>query len=65
MQDASGESTLEAKNVVEQDCVTRGVVPERYHADNGRYAENMFKEDATISSRVLQSVESELINRME
>ena len=45
MQDASGESTLEAKNTFEQDRITRGDAPKRYHADNGIYAENMFKDD--------------------
>ena len=27
MQDATGDSTLEAKNAFEQDCMTRNVVP--------------------------------------
>ena len=44
MQDATGDSTLEAKNTFEQDCMTRNVVPKHYHADNGRFAENSFKE---------------------
>ena len=45
MQDASGKSTLEAKHAFERDCTTRGVTPNRYHADNGRLAENMFKDN--------------------
>ena len=45
MQDATGDSTLEAKNAFEQDCMTRNVVPKYYHADNGRFAENSSKED--------------------
>ena len=35
MQDATGESTLEAKNAFERDCMNRNVVPKHYHADNG------------------------------
>ena len=45
MQDTTGESTLEAKNAFEQDCITRNVVPNHYHVDNRRFAENYFKED--------------------
>ena len=45
MQDATGDSTLEAKNDFERDYMTRNVVPNHYHADNGRFAENSFKED--------------------
>ena len=45
MQDATGDSTLVAKNAFERDCMTRNVVPKHYHADNGRFAENSFKED--------------------
>ena len=45
MQDATGDLTLEVKNAFEQDCMTRNVVPKRYHADNGRFVENSFKED--------------------
>ena len=36
MQDASGESTLEAKNAFERDSIERGVLVRGYHADNGR-----------------------------
>ena len=45
MQDATGDSTMEAKNSFERDCMTQNVVPKYYHADNGRFAENSFKED--------------------
>ena len=45
MIDETGESTLEAKNAFERDCMTRNVVPKHYHADNGRFTENSFKED--------------------
>ena len=45
MQDATGDSTLESKNAFEQDCMTQNVVPKHYHTDNGRFAENSFKED--------------------
>ena len=45
IQDATGESTLEAKNDFERDCMTRNVVPKHYHADNGQFAENSFRED--------------------
>ena len=45
MKNVSGKSTLEAKNLFQRDYMTCGVTPKRYHADNGRYAENMFKDD--------------------
>ena len=45
MQDATGDSTLEENNAFEQDCMTRNVVTKHYHANNGRFAENSFKED--------------------
>ena len=45
MSDATVDSTLEAKNDFEQDCMTRNVVPKHYHADNGKFAENSFKAD--------------------
>ena len=45
MQNVSGESTLEATNAFEQYCMTCGVTPKRYHADNGRYSGNEFKDD--------------------
>ena len=45
IRDAMGDSTLEANNAFEQDCMTRNVVPKNYHADNGRFSENSFKED--------------------
>ena len=45
MQDATGDSKLEANNSFERDCMTRNIVLKHYHADNGRFAENSFKED--------------------
>ena len=45
MQDTTGESTLEAKEAFERDCMTRDVVPKHYHADNGRFSEKPFTED--------------------
>ena len=45
MQDTSGDSTLEANEAFERDCMTQNVVPKHYHADNGRFAENNFKQD--------------------
>ena len=35
MQDTSGDSTLEAKEAFERDCMTRNILPKHYHADNG------------------------------
>ena len=45
MQDTSGDSTLEAKEAFERDCMTQNVVLKHYHADNGRFSENNFKQD--------------------
>ena len=45
MQDAAGDSTLEANNPFEQDCMTRNVVPKHYRVDNVRFVENSFKEN--------------------
>ena len=45
MQDTSGDSTLEAKESFERDCMTQNVLPKHYHDDNGRFAENNFKQD--------------------
>ena len=45
MQDASSESTLEAKNAFEMDSMSHGVNIRHYHADNGRFADTSFKED--------------------
>ena len=44
-QDTSGDSTLEAKEAFKLDCMTQNVLPNNYHADNGRFAENTFKQD--------------------
>ena len=45
MLDETGDSAMGAKNAFERDCMTRNVLPKHYHADNGRFAENSFKED--------------------
>ena len=45
MRDATGESTLDAREAFERAAVERGVVIKGYHADNGRYAEHIFKDD--------------------
>ena len=45
MKDLSGESTLEAKNAYERRAESHGVKILNYHADNGRFAENMFIAD--------------------
>ena len=52
MQDATGDSTLKAKNAFERDCMTRNVVPKHYHADNGQFAENSFKEDCVTKCKI-------------
>ena len=38
MQDKSVDSTIEAKEDFECDCMTQNVLPKYYHADNGRFA---------------------------
>ena len=53
MKDKSGDYTLEAKEAFERDCMTRNVVPKRYHADNGRFAENNLKQDCEIKMQHL------------
>ena len=45
MQDATGESTMDAKQAFEQASDTRGVPPKYYHADNGRFPESLFSKD--------------------
>ena len=45
MQDTTGESTIEAKNAYESILQSYGHRVRAYHADNGRYAENMFVQD--------------------
>ena len=44
MQDTSGNSTLEAKEAFECYCMTRNALPKHYHADNGLFVENTFKQ---------------------
>ena len=45
MQDATADSTLEAKEAFENAAATRGVSIKHYHADNGRFAEPAFTSD--------------------
>ncbi len=45
MPDSTAESTLEAKNAYEQLLRTHGHRVKAYHADNGRFAENVFVGD--------------------
>ena len=45
MQDASGESTIEAKNAFEIESMSHNVQIKHYHADNGRFADTSFKQD--------------------
>ena len=43
MLDTSGNSTLEANEAFERDCMPQNFLPKYYHADNGRFVENNFK----------------------
>ena len=45
MQDTLGYSKLEAKEAFEPDRMTHNTLPKHYHADNGLFAENNFKQD--------------------
>ena len=53
MEHATGDSTLEAKTAFERDAMSRGVEIRGYHADNGRYAEHLFREDYKQKSQSL------------
>ena len=57
MQDATGDSTIEANNAFEQDAATRGVQIKGYHADNGRYAEPLFRDDCRDKQQSLTFAE--------
>ena len=46
MKDTTAESTLESKNSYESLMKSYGHDVRKYHADNGRYAENTFVQDA-------------------
>ncbi|KAL7462696.1 hypothetical protein ACHAXS_003067 [Conticribra weissflogii] len=48
MTDQTAESTLEAKHSFEHYSHTRGVEVQQYHADNGIFTDNLFKEDVKI-----------------
>ena len=54
MHNASGKSTLEAKAAFEQDARLRGIEIRGYHADNGRYAEHIFRDDCEQKSQALR-----------
>ena len=56
IQDATGDLTLEAKNAFERDCMTRNVVPKHYHADNGRFSEDSFKNDCVRKSSIIRMI---------
>ena len=45
MQNATGESTLEVKEAFERASAERGTIIKGCHADNGCYAEHIFKDD--------------------
>ena len=53
MQDASGDSTLEAKDAFERGCITQNVTSRRYHADNGRFAETIVKSACAVNQQSL------------
>ena len=50
---ASGDATIEAKRAFECEANTRGVTVRGYHADNGRYAEHLFRNDCKEKSQSL------------
>ena len=54
MQDATGESTLEAKAAFEQDTRSRGIDIRRYHADNHRYAKHIFRDNCKQKLQTLR-----------
>ena len=53
MQDTSVNSILESKEAFEHYFMTQNVVPKHYHADNGRFVENNFKQDFEIKMQHL------------
>ena len=53
MENATGDSTLEAKTAFERDAMSRSVTVRGYHADNDRYAEHQFREDCKHKSQSL------------
>ena len=53
MRDLSAESTLEAKREFEHRCKIRGITVQHYHADNGRFAEKLFKSDCKAQGQHL------------
>ncbi len=53
MRDLWAEATLEAKKEFEHKCAIRCVKVQRYHADNGRFAEKLFKDDCKAQGQHL------------
>ena len=54
MQDATGESTLEAKVAFEQVTRSRGIDIRGYHAHNGRYAKYIFRDNCKQNMQILR-----------
>ena len=53
MKDTKAENTLEAKNAYEALMLSHGHKVLAYHADNGRYAEEAFKQDAKDKAQIM------------
>ena len=53
MSDTKAENTLEAKNAYEALMFSHGHKVLAYHADNGRYAEEAFKQDAKNKAQIM------------
>ena len=51
IQDQSGEATLQAKHDFEHLFSTGDVTTKHYHADNGKFAEQLFTDDVKSSSQ--------------
>ena len=51
MQDATLESTLEAKEALKTEALSCGVKVQQYHADNGWYADPVLTKDCKPSKR--------------
>jgi hypothetical protein len=48
-----GEETLQAKKEFETYCATHGIKIKHYHADNGRFAENLFTADVAAHGQTI------------
>ena len=51
LKDHTNQETLKAKYALEGFAKTHGVVVQQYHADNGRYADNAFANDARVQKQ--------------